>query len=255
MNANGGVGCADFYRRDSQAIWYNSPNFNGFTFGVYTTLPAFKTNANPATGAPGISPKLWGAGVKYVGTSLPIQAWAAYEDHNDMFGLAAINPQGGAVANGAAGSSTSSSDKGVQFGMGYTFGDVFIFANFEQVAVQDRRNLRGRSSRRPGEYKRNAYGIGVKWNLSTGYVGGQFIKANSGDCSLPGQGCSATDTGGWMVGAGYYHTMSKQTQAYVVLDYQKNQQLQYYTTAGGVGAPLSYGSNIYGLTVGLKHSF
>lgn len=58
-----------------------------------------------------------------------------------------------------------------------------------------------------------------------------------------------------MTGLGYYHTMSKQTQAYVVLDYQKNQQLQYYSTAGGVAAPYSLGSNIYGLTVGLKHSF
>ena len=253
VNANNGVGCAGFYRRDSNAIWYNSPNFNGFTAGVYTTLPSYKRNANPTTGVSGISPKLWGLGAKYVGTSLPIQAWAAYEQHSDMFGLAAVNPVGGWNGNGAGGGSTGSSDKGTQLGLGYTFGDVFIFVNFERLSYKSDATIGGAAGQ--FEYKRNAYGVGVKWNVSTGYFGGQLIKANSGDCSIPGTGCSATDTGGWMTGLGYYHTMSKQTQAYVVLDYQKNQQLQYYSTAGGVAAPYSLGSNIYGLTVGLKHSF
>jgi predicted porin len=253
VNANGGIGCTDFYYRESQSIWYNSPNFNGFTFGVYTTLPAYKVNANPATGAPGINPVASGIGAKYVGTSLPIQAWLAYEHHRDMFGLAAVNPLGGAVANGAAGASTSSTDKAFQLGGGYTFGDVFVFLILERLNYKSNGTFGAIAGQ--AEYKRNAFDIGAKWNLATGYLGAQFIKANSGDCSLPSVGCSATDTGGWMIGAGYYHTMSKQTQAYVMLDYQKNQQLQYYTTAGGVGAPLSYGSNIYGLTVGLKHSF
>jgi hypothetical protein len=37
--------------------------------------------------------------------------------------------------------------------------------------------------------------------------------------------------------------------------YEHNGSLQYYTTAGGVGAPLNYGSSLWGATVGLKHSF
>jgi len=253
VNANGGVGCADFYRRDSNAIWYNSPNFNGFTGGVYATLPAYKSNANPTTGVSGVNPKLWGLGGKYVGTSLPIQAWAAYEQHSDMFGGAAVNPLLGWNGNGAGGVSTGSSDKGFQFGLGYTFGDVFIFANFERLQYKSDATIGGAAGQ--FEYKRNAFGFGGKWNLATGYVGGQFIKANSGDCSIPGTGCSATDTGGYMLGLGYYHTMSKQTQAYVMGTWNHNDSLQYYTTAGGVGAPLSYGSNLWGFTVGLKHSF
>ncbi len=253
VNANGGVGCTDFYFRESQSIWYNSPNFNGFTGGVYTTLPAYKVNANPTTGTSGINPVAWGIGVKYVGTSLPIQAWAAYENHRDMFGLAAVNPLGGWNGNGAGGVSTGSSDKGIQLGLGYTFGDVFVFLNMERLQYKSDATIGGAAGQ--FEYKRNAFGFGAKWNLATGYVGGQFIKANSGDCSIPGAGCSATDTGGYMLGLGYYHTMSKQTQAYVMATFNQNDDLQYYTTAGGVGAPLSYGSNLWGFTVGLKHSF
>src|SRR6185295_13067611 len=109
-NPNGGVGCSDFYYRESQAIWYNSPNFNGLTFGVYGTLPAFKTTANIGTGVNGVNPTMWGAGTKYVGTSMPIQAWIAYEHHHDNFGLAAVNPLF-SFGNPAV---TASKDQGIQ---------------------------------------------------------------------------------------------------------------------------------------------
>ena len=248
-NGNGGVGCSDFYFRESQAIWYNSPNFNGLTFGVYTTLAAYKTAANPTLGLNSINPGIYGGGAKYVGTSLPIQAWVAYEHHKDMFGLAAVNPVGGYLAN-VGGAATASDDHGVQLGVGYTFGDIFAYVNFEQLKYSSDLVTGGSD-----EYKRNAFSIGAKWNVSTGYVGGQFIKAMSGSCELAGAGCSANDTGGYMVGLGYYHTLSKQTQAYVMATYVNNDDLQYYTTAGGVGSPLNYGSSIWGVTVGLKHSF
>jgi len=248
-NSNGGTGCSDFYFRESQAIWYNSPNFNGLTFGVYTTLAAYKTPSNPTLGLNSINPGLWGAGAKYVGTSLPIQAWVAYEHHKDNFGLAAVNPAGGYIGS-VGGAATSSSDYGVQLGVGYTFGDIFAYVNFEQLKY-DSTILTGGDA----TYKRNAFSVAAKWNIATGYVGGQFIKAMSGSCELPGTGCSANDTGGYMFGLGYYHTLSKQTQAYVMATYIKNDDLQYYTTAGGVGSPLDYGSSIWGVTVGLKHSF
>jgi predicted porin len=248
-NGNGGVGCSDFYFRESQSIWYNSPNFNGLTFGVYTTLPAYKTAASPVT--PGINPMAFGGGAKYVGTSLPIQAWVAYEQHKDMFGLAAVNPVGSFVGSGvAAGAGSSSKDHGLQLGVGYTFGDIFAYVNFEQLKYSTDLMTGGSD-----EYKRNAFSIGAKWNVATGYVGGQFIKAMNGSCELAAAGCSASETGGYMFGLGYYHTLSKQTQAYVMATYINNDDLQYYTTAGGVGSPLNYGSSIWGVTVGLKHSF
>ena len=75
-----------------------------------------------------------------------------------------------------------------------------------------------------------------------------------------GSGCNADNTGARMVGLGYYHTLSKQTQAYVMGTYIKNDSLQSYTIAGGgdsagPGLPVNLGSNQWGLIVGLKHSF
>jgi predicted porin len=252
VNPSGGTGCAGFYRRDSQALWYNSPNFNGFTGGVYMTLPAYTSAANVTNNVAGTNPMLWGVGVKYVGTSMPIQAWAAYEAHHDMFGLAAITPAGGTPAS-TGGTTVSSKDTGMQLGVGYTFGDIFAYINYEQLKYQTEGNA-DLGNAGTAEYKRNAFSIGAKWNIATGYVGGQFIKAMGASCTLPA-GCDANGTGGYMVGLGYYHTLSKQTQAYIMGTYNNNDDLQYYTTAGGAGGPLNLGSTIYGVTVGLKHSF
>ncbi|HTS54608.1 MAG TPA: porin [Burkholderiales bacterium] len=253
VNAVAGSGCAGFYRRDSQAIWYNSPNFNGFTGGVYATLPsAYKSAAT--TALPSINPWLWGIGGKYVGPSFPIQAWVAYEKHEDMFGLGAITSPNGAASGagsfmGAGGGATSSSDYGAQLGVGYTFGDVFAYVNFEKLHYNDDLAAGGSAT-----YKRNAWSIGAKWNLASGYVGGQFIQALNASCELP-TGCTADHTSGKMVGVGYYHTLSKQTQAYIMATYIDNGDLNYFTTAGGAAGPYNLGSAIWGATVGLKHSF
>ncbi|HEY7760091.1 MAG TPA: porin, partial [Burkholderiales bacterium] len=40
-----GAGCAGFYRRTDQTIWYDSPSFGGLTFGAYITTTAGKSGA------------------------------------------------------------------------------------------------------------------------------------------------------------------------------------------------------------------
>src|SRR5262245_34297622 len=219
-----GSGCAGFYRRDSNAIWYNSPNFNGFSGGAYATLPLSARSTGATGGA--INPYLWGIGGKYVGPSLPIQAWVAYEAHHDMFGFGAITP--GASWSGAGGVGQSSSDYGVQLGVGYTFGDIFVYGNFEYLKYKTEVDGSIVAGGGDATYKRNAFSVGAKWNIATGYVGGQFIKAFDGKCDFPA-GIAATlpttdcgNSGAWMASAGYYHTLSKQTQAYIMGSYTNN---------------------------------
>ena len=257
-NCTGGAGsgCAGFYRRDSNAIWYNSPNFNGFSGGAYATLPLSARTVAPTGGS--IDPWLWGIGVKYVGPSMPLQAWAAYEHHHDMFGFGAFTG-GGAGWQGQGGVADSSKDYGVQVGVGYTFGDIFAYVNFEQLKYEEEIDpIFGGGS---VSYKRNAWSIGAKWNIATGYVGAQFIDALNATCDgniagLTGSPTSSCDnTSGIMFSAGYYHTLSKQTQAYIMGSYTNNGDLQFYSTAGGAGVPVNLGANVWGLTIGLKHSF
>ena len=246
-------GTAGFYRRTDHTVWYDSPNWGGFTFGAYTTLNAYKTG-NTALSNPGV----WGVGGKYVGPSVPIQAWVAYERHKDLDGLAVITGVTGAAfgnATGSVGQSTapnSTKDQGLQVGVGYTIGDIFLFAQYEGLKYK----ADGLSAPTDLiEYKRNAWGLGMKWNIPTGYVGAQFIKANNGSCQTVAGGCNASDTGAEMVGIGYYHTLSKQTQTYIMGTWIGNDDLNQYNTAGGVGAVNRLGASILGVTIGLKHSF
>jgi predicted porin len=243
------TGCADFYRRTENTLWYDSPSWGGFTFGVYTTLNYAKSNG-PSSVANPDNPKIWGGGAKYVGPTLPIQIWAAYENHADMYGLNVIT--------GTAGTANSTSDTGWQIGVGYTLGDIFMYGNYEQLKYK----ADGLAGAAVNEYKRNAYSLGVKWNIATGYVGGQWIQALGASCELAnGGGCNADQTGAKMLSAGYYHTLSKQTQAYIMGSYTNNDDLQFYgmagggSSSGGAGLPTNLGATIYGITVGLKHSF
>lgn len=244
FDAGNGRPSAEFYRRTDHTVWYDSPNWGGFTFGAYTTLSAAKTNANPATGAPASNPGVWGFGGKYVGPTIPVQLWAAYEKHKDMFGLEVIT--------GTAAGASSTKDHGIQVGAGYTIADIFVFANWEQLKYE----ADGLAGATVNEYKRNAFSIGLKWNLPTGYVGAQYMQAQSGKCEMAdGSACDASKTGAKVVGLGYYHTLSKQTMAYVMGQYNHNDALNFYGVAGGVGVPTNLGAHLYGLTVGLKHSF
>jgi len=242
-NGPGANGNADFYRRSDHTVWYDSPNWGGFTFGAYTTLSANKNNGPSNLGNPN-NPRLWGLGGKWVGPTIPLQIWAAYEKHNDLYGLNVIT--------GTAGGATSTKDHGIQIGIGYTLGDIFIFGNWEQLKYE----ADGLAGTVIDEYKRNAFSVGVKWNVPTGYVGAQYMQALKGKCEFAdGSACTADKTGAKSIGLGYYHTLSKQTQAYVMGQYINNDDLNFYTVAGGVGVPTNLGANVYAATIGLKHSF
>ena len=243
------TGCAGFYRRTENTLWYDSPSFGGFTAGAYTTLNYARSTAPSSVTTP-TNPKIWGVGGKYVGPSLPIQAWAAYENHSDMYGLNVIT--------GTAGTAFSTTDYAWQLGGGYTFGDIFVYGIYEQLKYK----ADGLAGTTVNQYKRNAYEIGVKWNIATGYVGAEWNQALGASCELAnGGGCNADQTGAKMISAGYYHTLSKQTQAYVMASYTNNDDLNFFGVAGagsqsgGVNMPTNLGSTIWGVTVGLKHSF
>jgi predicted porin len=237
-----GRGGYTWYRRDEQTIWYDSPNFGGFTFGA-----VWQTNFNKGDDT---NPMMWQVGGKYAGTSLPLQLWAAYGSRQDQFGL-----EGAAAAYGIATSGDESDDTAIQFGGAFTLGDILIFANYEMLEYE----LDGVAVGNLDSYERDAFSIGVKWNLASGYLGAQYIQALEGDCSLAGGGnCGAADdTDAMQISVGYYHNLSKQTQAYIVGAWLDNNDNARYGTAGISNQAMfrNAGATIYGLGVGLKHSF
>jgi len=235
---------AGFYRRDEQSVWYDSPNWNGFTFGVDIGTQYAK--------AQGTNPQQWEAGAKYASPAIPLAIWAAYAQHNDYYGLGTITANTAATVAAAPGS--SSKDSAAQIGVSYTLGDILLFGLYEQLKYKtDGLTVIGQVD----EYKRNAWNVGLKWNLATGYVGAQYIQAMDGTCTAIGAGCNAGSTGAKTVGIAYYHTLTKQSQAYIAAQWLKNNELGNYTTAGiGNGASgANFGATYTGVGIGLKHTF
>jgi predicted porin len=106
--------------------------------------------------------------------------------------------------------------------------------------------------------RRAAAGLGMQWNLASGYVGASWMQAMDASCNFAtplGLGCE--DTGAYSIGLGYYHTMSKQTQLYVVGSWLDNQDQGNYGTAGISNSALynNVGATIWSVGVGIVHSF
>lgn len=228
-----GAGCVDFYRRTDHTIWYESPNFSGFSFEVDYTLSAFKT-----AGAAGIDPKVLSIGGKFQPEGAPFYVDLAYEKHDDMFGANLI--PGGATGG------NSSSDTGVQVGGGMSFGDLGLHLRYESLKYKTEGIAAGLVS----EYKRNAYWFGVKYNLPSGYIGGELGIAQEGKTNL----ATVADTGAKMFAVGYFHNLSKQSQLQFIYGRTDNQDAATYAQAGTPNGGVA-GSDHQVLHVGLKHTY
>jgi predicted porin len=228
--AAGTGGCVGFYRRTDQTIWYESPNWNGFTFEVDYTLSAFKTG-DPG----GTDPTVLSAGVKWQPEGLPFYLDAAIEQHDDMFGANRLGAVGG----------TGSSDDAVQIGGGFNIAGFNLHARFESLSYETDGSTSAINS-----YERDAMWFAVKYNLPSGYIGGEIGIADEGDTNLG----TAVDTGATMYGIGYFHNLSKQSQLQFIYAITDNDAAATYTQAGAPngGAPGADHSVIH---VGLKHTF
>ena len=235
----GGSGCMGFYRRADKAIWYESPNFGGFTFEVDYTLSAYKgVNTDP---------QIISAGVKWQPEGRPFYVDVAIEQHEDMFGVAAIT---GNLTG------TGSSDDGLQVGAGFSIAGFDLSARFETLTYE----TEGAAAGTVNQWERDAMWFGVKYNIATGYVAGAMGIANEADCELAGGGsCTAgVDTGATMYGIGYFHNLSKQTQLQFIYNQVANDPNAQYRDIGGstlVSGNLAPGNDYKGLFVGAKHTF
>ncbi len=226
--ATAAAGCVGFYRRAEQTIWYESPNWSGFTFEVDYSLSAFKTVA-------GTDPKILSIGGKFAPEGAPFYVDVAYEQHDDMFG-----------ANKAAGfaGGTGSSDDAIQIGGGWAFGDLGLHLRYEMLSYET-----DGATGAVNSYERDAMWFGLKYALPSGYIGAQLGIADEGKTNTG----SAANTGAKMLGIGYFHNLSKQSQLQFIYGRTDNDSAGSYIQ---IGAPLGgVGRDHQAFLVNLKHTF
>ncbi|MGQ0578084.1 MAG: porin, partial [Betaproteobacteria bacterium] len=228
-------GCVGFYRRTDNTIWYESPNWNGFTFEVDYTLSAHKTQTT--------NPKVLSAGAKWQPQGMPFYVDIAIEQHDDMFGTHKISSVSTAP--------TGSSDDAFQVGGGFSIAGFDLHLRYEELKYEtDGLTTVGDVN----SVERNAMWFGVKYNLPSGYIGGEYGDAGDYDCTQIGGACTAPDTGAKMYGIGYFHNLSKQSQLQFIYAATDNDTNGTYTQAGAPNGGVS-GSDHTVIHVGIKHTF
>lgn len=227
-------GTAGFYRRTDQNVWYESPDFGGFTFGVAYSLNAYQASNN------GTKPQVMSLGGQYKPADMPFYVNLAYERHKDMFGLQVITGQGTA---------TESTDTGVKLQGGVMFGDLTVGAIVEQLKYKS-----SGGALTITEYKRTAYGLHAKYNLPSGYIGANFGIAQDGKIKGTATG-DADKSGATYFGLGYFHNLSKQTQLQIIGSVVQNKDNAWYILAGSSTANVAPGADHRAIYLGIKHSF
>src|SRR6266850_7401676 len=137
-----------FWRRTDQTIWYNSPDINGFTFEIDQTLGAYKDNSV----TPSMNPSITSVGGQFKPADMPFFVNIGYESHKDVCGVQCILGGNDNKANG------------LNFGGGYTLGDLTLYARYERLEWKSSGGL-------ISKWERNHYWFAGKYNLPTGYVG------------------------------------------------------------------------------------
>jgi Gram-negative porin len=231
------AGCAGFYRRTDQTIWYESPAMGPFSFEVDYTTSAYKTqNTNP---------QVLSVGGRFQPEGGMFFIDAAYETHSDFGGIEQIAASKGA----GAGNTSSTDDTGMQVGGGITLGAFQVNLRYEILTYEGNASGAGDLT----EYERDAMWAGVKWNLPSGYAAAQFGMANEADCTAVGGGCTAPDTGATHMAVAYMHNLSKQSQLQFIYNMTDNDDNASYLAAGGTN--VVNGADHSGLYVGIKHTF
>ena len=216
---------ASFWRRTHHTIWYNSPVIaNSITFEIDRTLNAF---SGPASNNPNATdPVITSAGVQFKPEGGKFFVNVGYETHEEalsnVFGL-----------HDATGTSV---------GGGIALGPFLITARVEQLEWD---------SVAFGKIERDHMWAGVKWTMPSGYFGAEVGMA--GKLSVVGTDLANSEA--MMIGLGYFHNMSKQSQLYVVGTQISNDDNANYGIGAGTGSTGGFGSDHMAVTIGMKHTF
>jgi hypothetical protein len=214
---------ASFWRRTHHTIWYNSPVIaNAFTFEIDRTLSAFDNGTT--------NPVVTSLGAQFKPEGGKFFVNVGYETHDEAdsaaFGL-----------HDATGTSV---------GGGIALGPFLITARYEMLDW----DVTGF-----GSVERTHMWAGVKWTLPGGYFGAEVGMADE----LDAPGGSVTDSDAMMIGVGYFHNLSKQSQLYVVGTQISNGDAAFYGIGAGTGSYQPAGTVAAGdqmaVTVGMKHTF
>lgn len=250
VEAGGGVG-HPFWRRASQAIVYNSPNFGGAMFKML-----FQTNEgkDPGTATvPAANEQMWSAALQWGGMGGRARAGVAIDRHKDF-------------------TTVGQTDTGFKLAGGWNFGVADIGATVERMtykcqgaaaANQQGGAWNGQAGSctsalaATGDVKNKAWGVAASIPVGVGAVKASYAKVSD----LDGVAISNTAAKFWTVG--YSHRFSKRTElgmSYAKIDNEENATMTWTGSppasfSNGSGLAPNFGSDPRVISLNVTHRF
>src|SRR5436190_502215 len=214
VDSQGGVG-HPFWRRFSQAVFYQSPVFSGVQIKA-----AYQTNESKAN-APGsvnIDPAAWSSSIQWAGMGGRARIGAAYDRHKDY-------------------TSAGNSDTGYAIKGGWNFGVVDVGLAYETMKYkcglvlndQPATTNAGWAVGQSGDIKAKQYSIALAVPVGQGAIRGSYAVAKDLEGSVL---AAQADTGAKEYNIGYDHPFSKRTTVGVGYAVIKNDTAASFTCTG-----------------------
>lgn len=186
VESAGGVGHA-FWRRVSQAVFYQSPVINGLQYkGAYQTNEARASSGTFGTGGFGsnANPSLWSHSIQWSGMGGAARVGFGYDRHNEF-------------------TTPNRTDTGFTVKGGYNFGVVDLGLAYEKMTYNTG----------SGECQGTGWAAALAFPVATGAIRASWSRASDlDDVGCPGATTAARDNGASQYNIGYEHRFSKRTQ-------------------------------------------
>lgn len=249
----GSASRANFKRRQTNTINYDSPNFAGFQ--VMATYSSTNQSTGITNGATNGKPRVMSLAGQY--SAGPIYVSAAYERHTEYILAGGVGP-------GGAGGPGDQDDSGWHIGAAYTWGPVRFGGQYTRQKFEHAGGLKSKVS---------AWHAGVDWRivgphgLRASYTQAGDVKGDAGSPAVAGSQSQAragviagnsNDSGAKQYTIRYVYTFSKRTEftfGYVKLNNDGSAATNggTYNLFGVAGS--APGNNQDAFAMGLRHSF
>jgi predicted porin len=219
VEAGGGVG-HPFWRRASQAIFYQSPVFGGVQAKImYQTNEGKSTTTNG--GAVVADPQMWSASVQWAGMGGRLRVGAAVDAHKEF-------------------TTQGQTDRGMRVTGGWNFGFADVGLAYEQMTYKSV----------AGDCDATQWGVGVAIPVGSGAIRASYAVADdidgtydgsaapagtfgAGSCgAAPTATLNSTDNGAKTWNIGYEHRFSKRTSVGFGYAQIKNDEAAVFTWTG-----------------------
>jgi predicted porin len=226
IEGGGGVGHA-FWRRISQAVFYQSPVFSGVQGKLAIQTNEGKAAALATAAAVAANASMWSASLQWAGMGGRARIGLAIDRHKDF-------------------TTAGATDSGYALKGGYDFGVLNVGAAFERMTYRSA----------AGDVRARQWGVAADFPIGTGSVKGSYSSASD----LQG-GAGFADSGAKQWNLGYEHRFSKRTNIGVGYAKIDNDSTAAFTwtgappiQSGGINTPQA-GGDVATIFLSMRHRF